>query len=121
MNSEQIDCFLTWLRDCEQRFHMAEADEQEANSETQDILHSLELENHDYRDYAKLGKELRQVRQKRRKAKDTLVVLGLVLDWIDANRSVVKSLERLLGDVRRAEKRTEGRIYTPRAKRRNSD
>lgn len=117
MTSEQIDRFLTFLRDCEQRFHMAEADEQESNNTTQDILHSLELEEHDYRDYAKLGKELRLIRQKRREAKDTLSVLAPVLDWVEANRAVIKSLEQLLGNTRKAEKYTEGRIYTPRTKR----
>ena len=117
MTSEQIDRFLTFLRECEQGVHMAETDEQEANSATQDILHSLELEDHDYRTYAKLGKELRGVRRKRREAKDRLSVLALVLDWAEANRATIKSLERLLGDVRKAEKYTENRIYTPRTKR----
>ena len=44
MTSEQIDMFLSFLRDCEQQYRMAEADEQETNNITQDILHSLELE-----------------------------------------------------------------------------
>ena len=69
MTSEQIDIFLSFLRDCEQRYRMAEADEQEANNATQDILHSLELEEHDYRDFARLSKELREIRQKRRRAR----------------------------------------------------
>ena len=43
MTSNQIEAFLTFLRDCEQRYHMAEADEQEANAITNDILHALEL------------------------------------------------------------------------------
>lgn len=117
MTSEQIDRFLSFLRECEQRVHMAEADEQEANSATQDILHSLELEDHEYRAYANLGKELRQVRRKRREAKDTFSTLTPVLAWVESNRAVIKSLERLLGDVRKAEKNTENRIYTARTKR----
>ena len=36
MTSNQIEAFLTFLRDCEQRYHMAEADEQEANAITND-------------------------------------------------------------------------------------
>lgn len=40
--------------------------------------------------------------------------LGPVLAWLDENRAVVKSLERLPGEVRRAERRTENRVYTPR-------
>ena len=40
-----------------------------------------------------------------------------VLDWIDQNRTTIKNLERLLGDVRKTEKSTENRIYTPRVRR----
>lgn len=71
----------------------------------------------DYHDFARLSKELRGVRQKRRAAKDTMSETAPVLDWIDANRSTIKSLERLLGDVRKSEKNTENRIYTPKVRR----
>ena len=71
MTSQGIEAFLSYLRETEKRYHMAELDEQEANDETQDILHSLELQDHDYHDFARLSKELRGVRQKRRAAKDT--------------------------------------------------
>ena len=117
MTSQGIEGFLSYLRETEKRYHMAELDEQEANDETQDILHSLELQDHDYLDFARLSKELRGVRQKRRAAKDTMSETAPVLDWIDANRSTIKSLERLLGDVRKAEKNTENRIYTPKVRR----
>lgn len=95
---------------------MAEADEQEANYETQDILHSLELETHTYQEYAKISKRMAVVRQKRRVAKDTICHAQPILDWAENNRNVVKSLERLLGDVRKAEKRTQNRVYVPKAK-----
>lgn len=115
MCSAQIEAFLSYLRECEQHYHMAEADEQEANDETQDILHSLELEEHDDHSFARLSKELKRVRQKRRVAKDTMSETLPVLDWINANRAVVKDLERLLGAVRKAERNAQNRIYTPRA------
>lgn len=117
MTSQGIENFLAFLRETEQRYHMAESDEQEANDETQDILHSLELQDHDYHEFARLSKELRGVRQKRRSAKDAMNETYPILDWADKNRAVIKSLERLLGDVRKAEKSTENRIYTPRARR----
>ena len=114
MTSNQIEVFLAFLRDCEQRYHIAETEEQEANNETQDILHSLELEPHDYHEYARLSKELRDVRQRRRKAKDTMVVLAPVVSYLNGNRLYIKGLERLLGDVRKAEKKLENRVYVPR-------
>lgn len=117
MTSEQIDKFLTFLRDCEQKNHMAEEDELEANNMTQDILHSLELELHAYHDFARLSKELKGIRKKRRAAMDLQSVTAPILKWMDENKTVIKSLERLLGDVRKAERNTENRIYTPRTKR----
>ena len=71
---------------------MAEADEQEANNETQDILHSLELQDHDYHGFARLSKELREVRQRRRAAKDTMSETATVLGLIEQNRPIIKLL-----------------------------
>ncbi len=114
MTSQPIDNFLTFLRECEQRYHMAEADEQEANAVTNDIHHSLELEPHSDDEVLALGLELADVRRKRRAAKDTLAETGFVLAFMEENRAFIKRLENLLGDVRRAERLSENRIYTPR-------
>lgn len=113
--SKSIEDFLNFLRDCEQQYHIAEAEEQEANNQTQDILHSLELEPHNYHEYARLGKELVTVRQNRRAAKDTMDMIAPVLRWKSDNRTCINSMEQLLGIVRKAEKRIENRIYIPRS------
>lgn len=117
--SGKIDAFLSFLRESGRLYHIAESDEQEANGETQDILHSLELEDHDYHEYARLSKQLKAIRQRRRTAKDMMAVLLPVLEWAEENHAVIKSLERLLGAVRKEEKNTEGRIYTPRCPRKD--
>lgn len=115
--SQGIETFLTFLRETERRYRIAEANEQEANDETQDLLHSIELEQHDDAEFAQLSRNLQRVRQQRRTAKDTMSETLPVLDWMDANRQVIKGLEQLLGQVRKAEKNTENRIYTPRVRR----
>lgn len=117
MTSNQIDAFLAFLRDCEQRYHMAEADELEANAVTNDIHHSLELEEHGEPELLSLASELAETRRKRREAKDVMAQTLPVLAWMEDNRAVVKSLERLLGEVRKAERAAENRIYTPRTRR----
>jgi len=116
MTSQQIDSFLTFLRNCEQRYHMAEADELEANAITNDIHHSLELEAHSDGEVLALGLELASIRRKRREAKDILSETAPVLAWMEENRAVIKGLEQLLGEVRKAERAVENRIYTPRRK-----
>ncbi len=113
MVSQGIESFLSYIRMTEQMNRMAIADEQQSNDETQDILHSLELENHDYHSTAHLALKLKEVRQMRRDAKNTIAQTTPVVEWIEHNRGVIKGLEQLLGKVRREEKNAEGRIYTP--------
>lgn len=114
--SQGIETFLNFLRETERQYHIAEANEQEANDETQDLLHSIELEQHDDAEFARMSRDLQRVRRQRRAAKDTMSETLPVLDWIDNNRQVIKGLEQLLGKVRKAEKDTENRIYTPRVR-----
>lgn len=111
--SKGLDEFLKYIREIEQLNRMAVADEQQANDETQDILHSLELEEHDYHSSARLAKKLKKIRQKRRTAKDLIAQTTPIIEWADHNRGVIKGLEQLLGKVRKEEKNASGRIYTP--------
>lgn len=111
---ERLEEFLRSLRSAEEVLHIADTDIQETNAQTQDILHALELEDRGYHDMAKLAAKLKEVRQQRRKSKDLQEILTPVVNWIEDNRAVIKSIERLLGDVRKIEKRSNTRIYTPR-------
>lgn len=68
--STGLSDFLTYLRASDELYRIAVDDEQRANDETQDILHSLELDKHSYNEVAHLGKKLIEVRQRRRDAKE---------------------------------------------------
>lgn len=115
--SEPLEAFLGYLRECVQIYHIAEDEEAEADALTQDILHSLELEQHDETEYLALARELVAARQKRRAAKDRLTMTAPVVGWVKDNQGVIKSMERLLGEIRKAEKSTENRVYIPRVRR----
>lgn len=112
--SRGIENFLSYLREMEQLHSISLMNESEANDATQDILHSLELEEHNYHETAQLGKRLKEIRQSRRAAKDAIQQTYPITEWMENNRSVIKGLEQLLGKVRKEEKNTEGRFYTPR-------
>lgn len=112
--SKRIEEFLSYLREAQQTHTIAEMDLKEANDARQDILHALELENQSYHESAKLAKTLKEVRQQRRAAKDKIIQTVLVVEWIAENPQTIKALERLLGDVRKAEKSLEHRVYVPR-------
>lgn len=115
MYSNQISQFLSFIKDCEQRYRMAVDDEEEMNRVTQDILHDIELEEHSYHEFAKLSKQLKEVRENRRKAKDTMKVMLPIVNWAETNANMIKSIERLLGEVRKAEKSLENRVYVKRS------
>lgn len=112
--SEQIAGFLRFLREAQQEYSIATAEEQEANNATQDILHRIELNENKYHEYARLSIALRDIRRQRRAAKDKQLKLQPVIDLLEQEQKLVKTLERLLGDVRKAEKSAEGRAYCPR-------
>lgn len=108
-----IENFLQFLRDTKEVYDISKLKENDADNETQDILHKLELGDNSYHETAGLAKLLRTVRRERRKAKDNALMTAPIVDWIEENERVIKSLERLLGAVRKAEKSTEGRYYNP--------
>lgn len=114
MTSTGIETFLNYIREVEQRNRMASEVEKEANDATQDILHAVEFETYDKKKPAKLVKSLHSVRQKRREAKETIEITQPIVQWVNENRATIKGLERLLGDVRKAERRTQNRSYAPR-------
>lgn len=113
MTSDGLKGFLDYLREMEQQLRISESNEQDANDETQDILHALELTELDYDSTATLGKKLKLVRRKRREAKDLIFQLTPLVKWIDDNKATIKSLEKVLGEVRKAEKNSNNRFYTP--------
>lgn len=114
MVSEQIANFLNFARDACQKYSMACQDEEQANFETQDILHSLELYTHPYHQKAKLAGKLVEVRQRRRTAKNAMGVYGPIVKWAEENKAVIKSLERLLGEIRKEENIQKNRCYVNR-------
>lgn len=116
--SNGLDDFLKYLRECQQLNRVSIAEEQEINGNIQDILHILEFEDKDYHSMAKLAKQLKELRKQRRIAKDNINVTNPIIEWLDSkeNQMVIKSLERLLGDLRKIEKNTKNRIYTYKGK-----
>lgn len=114
--SERISAFLDFLREAPAKYRMAQEDEMRSDKETQDILHWYEFDGWDATDaeLLRVGRTLSLVRRRRRRAKDARSILHPVTEWTAKNESVQKSLERLLGDMRKAERGTENRHYTDR-------
>ena len=114
--SKGLENFLNYVRMMTELHRMAEANRAEAEAETQDLLHALELGDYRAKEQARLARKLREVRRARRESKDIGIQTAPVAAWAEQNSGAIKSLERLLGEVRKAERRGENRSYTPRTK-----
>lgn len=112
--SKELEQFLDFVNNAESLMDQAIAGQQEAEAETQDILHALELENHSYHEAASLARKLAKVRQTRRQEKDIVAQLAPVVEWLKENDVAVRRLQRVLGELRKVERNTQNRFYTPR-------
>lgn len=114
--SEEIEHFLKFLRTCAELNKSAEVTEIDMENQTQDILHNIELNENSQYAYICQGFAMHDIRVKRRKAKDTKAVTAPITEWVCQNKKTINDLEKLLGDVRKAEKRTENRVYINRSR-----
>lgn len=114
MLSDGLENFLNYIRDCQQEYNMASTEEMETNCQTQDILHSLELDEHDDASLIQLSKALVIVRNSRREYKDRIRILQPIVDWASANKKTLEELRRVLGNVRKEEKRISSQTYIKR-------
>jgi len=111
ISSEAVENFLAFLREADEQQRVANTDEQYANDATQDILHRLELYDDPYEQTAELAVMLREVRRGRRLAKDAKELAGKVAARKVDNVSAVRSLEQLLGAMRKQEENMKQRFY----------
>lgn len=105
MGSETIEDFLIFLRGALQDLEIARDDLDQADQETQDILHRLELGDDDYYTRGALTKKLVEVRQKRRDAKYIIAVYEPIEKELQNNKAIKNGLEKILGLVRKAEEK----------------
>jgi len=85
-------------------------------SETQDLLHEIELTKFDVQRGYRLCKQLQEIRQRRRQLKDTVELLRNIKDFLDCNKQLKISLFKTLTSMERAEENQECRKYTPRVR-----
>ena len=96
-NSENIEAFLSFIRDTQQAYRIADTVEQETHEQLQDILHKLELETEGDEALLNDAKLLKASRIQRREAKDFRDRASPIIEWADNNQQTIKSLEQLLG------------------------
>ena len=114
--SVRIDNFLRFCRDCVDANKRSAIAEMDADNQTQDILHNIEINDNFPDDYILQGIALKNIRKERREAKDIQKITYPIVQWVNQNQKTINELEKLLGAVRKAERSTQGRMYSNRTK-----
>ena len=114
--SEQLTNFLNFVSSA--RSHYAFCYEQVFMQDklTQDYLHSLELDNLDYKERGKIATKIVTNRKDRRYYKDRVEELEPIVTFFDdpQNKKVFDKLQQVLGQVRKQEEYHKDRTYIPR-------
>ena len=84
-NSECVAGFLNFLRDIQTAYSVASQMEIDADNQTQDILHRLELNQDSAADMERMAQALQAIRKTRREAKDSKAKAEPVMRWIKEN------------------------------------
>lgn len=119
--SENISDFLNLMSDAGASYEYMKEKLNETDKATQDILHTLELENPDYKERAKLAKELQKIRRARRAYKDSVEELSPIVLFAANYKDCINKIKQLLGEVRKQERYHQNRQYFPRIIKKCSD
>lgn len=113
--SELISEFLKLLERIEKDYAWAIQEEVQAENLTQDYLHQLELLSLTYHERSKIAKKLSECRIQRRAMKDTIMLNGPVVEFLETEKgkSLIAQLQQVLGKVRKGERIIKERTYTP--------
>jgi hypothetical protein len=113
--SEHVENFLLFIDEIRMQVAVSKHAYDESNLQIQDLLHFLEFGNvKDDKDRIKIAKEITSIRRFRRGHDDRNEIFSVVQDWANSHPSEMRSIEKLAGDVRKAEHRKLKRSYQPR-------
>ena len=112
--SDEINYFLELMDDVDNDLIDANAALQQADLETQDILHRLELYNDNAVKMTMLTKTLKEVRKERRIAKNAIDYYRPVADWKRDHKDLINQIKQLRNNVQKAEATGIVKHYTPR-------
>jgi hypothetical protein len=105
--SEDLSYILDFFKNCQEDLRFANSDVTDYDRALSDLEHELELGKRGYHEKAKIANRITEIRKERRQAKYTIEQVTPIAEWADRNQRVLKELERLLGDVRKAESHTD--------------
>lgn len=112
--SETIISFIDFLNESLEAYQEALKDLSDADRETQDILHFIEVEKTDAVTMMRVYKKLRVTREKRRHAKNTIELLQPLVQWHEKYGNVINPLnKKTLPVIQATEIHQINRVYGP--------
>lgn len=108
--SEVISEFIKYQQQVIADYKYSYESVNQADRSIQDYLHKIE--NCSARERPQVATELANSRKERRKNRVVTYIAEAFVDWAERNQSVIKELERVLGEVRRREQSET--VYYPR-------
>lgn len=114
--SDTISAFLKLMDDAQKDYTYNCEQVDRMNKLTQDYLHSLELDDLDYRGRARIATQLTKTRQARRNHKDMVEVLEPIVMFLDTEKgkTLLNLMREVLGKTRKVENYLAHRKYIPR-------
>ena len=113
MQAQDIEMFLSMVRDAQEEYHSAYEQVERCERKMQDIEHYLEFNILSHHQKAKVAGEMQRVRQIRRDAKNRWERLRLVNQFAEEHKPYIGKLQKLLGEMRKIERNQENRYYLP--------
>lgn len=109
--SSNIEEILAFFAGCSDKFNECRQYMDQANNETQDILHTMELCTCTAQERNKLFNSLSTIRRKRRVCKNEEAVLSPIIDWIRMNQRSISTLQSLLENLKTVETSVNGKKF----------
>lgn len=113
--SKDLSNFLNFISNANSHYNYCCEELTKQEKLTQDYLHSLELDNLNYKERSKIATQLSINRKDRRYYKDRIEELEPIVEFMRKaeNARVIKNLERVLEACRKAENYHKNRLYIP--------
>ncbi len=112
--SEIISDFLDLMRECTAKYEFNFEEVHRTELLGTDLNHKLELQDLGYHEFAKVAKQIKECQKERRGFKDEVEELEPLKNWMANNQNAFNSINKLLGEVRKAEDKHVERGYMPR-------
>ena len=115
--------FHQWVHQIEIKASNINGEELKYERQQQDLLHRIEMEDHDDDEVLELARQIKEIRQKRRECKDFLQLVNPSIEFMneEANAKPLRTLANLAGRVNNEAKKVGNRVYFLRTRESDSE